>query len=217
MFARYKSSHQILSTMFKMLRFTLPLILALFVLTGCRKQPPTPVMDGGLGSNASQFDNGGTGLDIMANGEDSSWGNPDGGEFGDIGLTERPAGMNTGDNTYGDYTMYRGQLDSVYFGFDSSSISASERFKLQAAADHLSANQADAILIEGRCDWYGTADYNLALGERRANSARDYLLTLGVRDDRINTLSKGSLEATSGLSKSESGQDRRADLIILKK
>ena len=213
MFARYKSSNQILTTMFKMLRFTLPLILALFVLSGCRKQPPTPVMDGGLGSNASQFDNGDGSL-IPGGVED--WGNADGGGFGDD-LEPRATGMNDGDNTYGDYTMYRGQLDSVYFGFDSSSISASERFKLQAAADHLGANQADAILIEGRGDWYGTADYNLALGERRANSARDYLLTLGVRDDRINTLSKGSLEATSGLSKSESGQDRRAELIILKK
>jgi len=200
--------------MFKMLRFALPFILALFVLTGCRKQPPTPVTDGGLGGNASQFDNGDGSL-IPSGVED--WGNADGGEFGDIGLTERSEGMNAGENTYGDYTMYRGQLDSVYFGFDSSSISASERFKLQAAADHLGANSGDAILIEGRCDWYGTADYNLALGERRANSARDYLLTLGVRDDRINTLSKGSLEATSGLSKSESGQDRRAELIILKK
>jgi peptidoglycan-associated lipoprotein len=211
MFARYNSSHQILKIMFKMLRFALPLILALFVLSGCRKQPPTPVTDGGMGSG-SQFNNGG---DIMANGLDASWGTD--GEFGDTGLEARDAGMNAGDNTYGDYTMYRDQLDSVYFGFDSSSISASERFKLQAAADHLASNQADAILIEGHCDWYGTVDYNLALGERRANSARDYLATLGVSDDRINTLSKGSLESTTGLSKSESGQDRRAELIILKK
>ncbi|MFQ3224272.1 MAG: peptidoglycan-associated lipoprotein [Lentimonas sp.] len=214
MFARYKSSYQILSIMFKMLRFALPLILALFVLSGCRKQPPTPVIDSGLGSNNSQFNNGD---DIMASGRDGSWGTE--GEFGDTGLEPRDDtfGINASDNTYGDYTMYRGQLDSVYFGFDSSSISASERFKLQATADHLSSNSGDAILIEGRCDWYGTTDYNLALGERRANSARDYLLTLGVRDNRINTLSKGSLEATSGLSKSESGQDRRAELIILKK
>ena len=70
--------------------------------------------------------------------------------------------------------------------------------------------------MEGHCDWYGTEDYNLALGDRRANSARDYLTTLGIGIDRIDTLSKGSLEATAGLSKSESGQDRRVELIILK-
>lgn len=207
MFARDKSSHQIPHIMFKMLRFALPLILALFVLSGCRKQPPTPVADGGMG-NGSEFNNGD---DILINGADANWGTEG------TGLEARDVGMNADDNTYGDYTMYRGQLDSVYFGFDSSSISASERFKLQVAADHLASNQADAILIEGHCDWYGTADYNLALGERRANSARDYLATLGVSGDRINTLSKGSLEAITGLSKSESGQDRRAELIILKK
>lgn len=193
--------------MFKLLRFSLPLILAVFALTGCRKQPPTPVTDSGLG-NSSQYD---TGPDLIPGGVDSD-------DWGTDGLELRDGdGINAGDNTYGDYTMFRGQLDSVYFGFDSSSISASERFKLQTAADHLNANPGDAILIEGHCDWYGTEDYNLALGDRRANSARDYLQTLGITDDRLNTLSKGSLEATSGLSKSESGQDRRAELIILKK
>lgn len=212
MFARDKSTYQILGTMFKMLRLTLTLILAAFVLSGCRKQPPTPVTDGSLGGS-SQIGNI-TGDDSIFDGIDSEWGTPGG---DGLELRGDNDGINAGDNTYGDYTMFRGQLDSVYFGFDSSSISASERFKLQAAADHLYANPADAILIEGHCDWYGTEDYNLALGDRRANSASNYLQTLGVSTDRLNTLSKGSLEATSGLSKSESGQDRRAELIILKK
>ncbi|MDP4693505.1 MAG: OmpA family protein, partial [Opitutales bacterium] len=121
-----------------------------------------------------------------------------------------------GGGMYNGRVMQEGILPSVYFGFDSSSISASERAKLQQAADYLMDNPAEALLIEGHCDWYGTAEYNIALGERRAISAKDYITTLGISPSRVNTLSKGSLESTSGLSKEQSSQDRRADLIILK-
>ena len=103
----------------------------------------------------------------------------------------------------------------MFFGFDSSSISASERSKLQEAADYLMANPSDNLLIEGHCDWYGTTEYNLALGDRRANSAKEFLITLGISPDRIETLSKGSLEAVSGLSKAEAALDRTAKLIVL--
>lgn len=202
--------------MFKLLRHSLPLILAVFVLTGCKKQPPTPVADGGLGSDnggISMYDDGDL---IPANGAGGPWGT-DGGDFdGGLELRDGNAGIDMGDNTYNGRPMVRGVLQNVYFGFDSSSISASERSKLQEAANHLAANPNDGLLIEGYCDWYGTEDYNLALGDRRANSARDYLATLGVDTSRIDTLSKGSLQATTGLSKSESGQDRRDELIILK-
>jgi peptidoglycan-associated lipoprotein len=194
--------------MFKLLRFYLPLFLTVFVLTGCRKQPPTPVTDGGLGNNA-QYQNG-TDL-IPADMNSGEWGVGDG-----LEPRDSDAGIDMSNNTYNGRPMVRGILQNVYFGFDSASISASERSKLQEAADHLAANTNDAILIEGYCDWYGTEDYNLALGDRRANSARDYLQTLGVSATRIETLSKGSLEATTGLSKAESGQDRRDELIILK-
>ncbi len=193
--------------MFKLLRFSLPLILAVFVLTGCRKQPPTPVTDGALGSG-SQYDNG----DLIPAGIDGGdWGTDDG-----LELRDGDAGIDMAEGTYNGRPMVRGVLQDVYFGFDSSSISASERSKLQDAANHLASNPDDGLLIEGYCDWYGTEDYNLALGDRRANSARDYLATLGVDTGRIDTLSKGSLQATTGLSKSESGQDRRDELIILK-
>lgn len=193
--------------MYKTLRFALPLILAAFVLSGCRKQPPTPITDSAMGSG-SEF---GNGDDLIPAGMDSDWGNGD-----DLQLRNGDAGIDLDEGTYNGRQMVRGELQDVYFGFDSSSISPSERSKLQDAADHLASNPSDGLLIEGYCDWYGTEDYNLALGDRRANSARDYLATLGVSGDRIDTLSKGSLEATAGLSKSESGQDRRDELVILK-
>jgi len=126
-----------------------------------------------------------------------------------------PRGLD-GAGLYNGRERVEGVLPSVYFGFDQSSIDAAERSKLQQAADYLSQNQTDGLLVEGHCDWYGTAEYNLALGDRRASSVRDYLITLGVSSGRIEVLSKGDLESTPGLSKTESGQDRRADLVILK-
>ena len=203
MFARYNSSYQILQIMYKTLRFALPLILAAFVLSGCRKQPPTPVTDSAMGSGSES----GNGDDLIPRMGQKDYG-PE--------LRGGDEGIDLDEGTYNGRQMVRGELQDVYFGFDSSSISPSERSKLQNAADHLASNPSDGLLIEGYCDWYGTEDYNLALGDRRANSARDYLATLGVSGDRIDTLSKGSLAATAGLSKSESGQDRRVELVILK-
>jgi len=201
MFARYKSCEQILETMYKTLRIVFPLILAAFLLPACnRKQSPTPA-DTVLGRSGS-----GSGYDII----------PDGSAGDDSWALQSRAGEGIEDGYYNGRQMVTGVLPSVYFSFDSSSVSAAERSKLQQAADHLMANPSDGLLVEGHCDWYGTAEYNLALGDRRANSVRDYLTTLGISPDRIETLSKGSLEATSGLSKELASEDRRADLIILK-
>lgn len=134
----------------------------------------------------------------------------------DLELRASNASIDDDTNTYNGRAMVRNILQDVYFGFDSSSISTSERSKLQEVANYLVANPNHGLLIEGYCDWYGTEEYNLALGDRRANSARDYLATLGIDPKRIETLSKGSLEATRGLSKSESGKDRHDVFIIVK-
>lgn len=188
----------------KFVRIFVTLLLALCLLPACsRKQPPTQVND------ANRIGDRGDLGDIIPPGDGSEqWGT-------DGMLEERGSGI--GDGKYLGMTMVEGILPSVYFDFDSSSISASERVKLQQAADYLKANSGDHLLIEGHCDWYGTSEYNLALGDRRASSASDYLGTLGITPMRIEKLSKGSLEAVSGLSKAESAQDRRVDLIILQK
>ena len=164
------------------------------ILSGCKTQPPTQI-DSGSGWDE----------DIIPSGVEGGWGL----EPRDHGAIDTAAGM------YNGRPMVEGILQDVYFNFDSYSIDASERSKLQAAADYLKTNAKDGLLIEGNCDWYGTADYNLSLGDRRAKSIRDYLVTLGVSVDRIETLSKGSLEATSGLSKAEARKDRRGELIVL--
>jgi len=111
----------------------------------------------------------------------------------------------------------RGLLPSVYFDFDQSTVRPTERAKLDQAASHLRNNPADALLLEGHCDWRGTTEYNLALGERRAQSVREYLATLGISADRIQTVSKGDLEATEGAGEAQLQQDRRADLVIIRR
>ena len=180
----------------KTARTFLTLILSIFVLSGCSStQAPSQYSDG---SNSL--------VDMYFI--------PD--EF-DGSLQERNEGDNIGDDKYGDYTMVEGVLPPVYFGFDSSSVGASERSKLQQAAEYLEQNSEHHLLVEGHCDWHGTSEYNLVLGDRRANSIGDYLDTLGITPERIEKLSKGSLEATSGLSRELSSQNRRADLIVLKK
>ena len=186
--------------MVKLINFILFITTSVFLLSGCKLQPPTP------GDGLRLDVNGG----IIPSGIESEWGI-------DAGLEPRDlnASIDAASNTYNGRAMLEGILQDVYYSFDSYAISVSERPKLQDAADYLAANPSDGLLIEGHCDWYGTADYNLALGDRRAKSARDYLITLGIDPNRIQTLSKGSLEATSGLSKSEAQTDRRSELIVL--
>lgn len=121
------------------------------------------------------------------------------------------------DEKWGDFTLIEGILPSVYFEFDSYSITESQRAKLQEASTYMKANAELRLLLEGHCDWHGTGEYNLVLGDRRANSVNNYLRTLGITPERLEPLSKGSLEATVGASKSQASQDRRVDLIILKK
>ena len=176
----------------------LTLILSIFVLSGCSsKQAPSQYSDG---SNSLGD------MDFI----------PDADTF-DGSLQERNEDDSIGDDKYGDFIMVEGILPSIYFGFDSSSVGASERLKIQQAAEYLEQNSEHHLLVEGHCDWYGTSEYNLVLGDRRANSIGNYIDTLGIKPERIEKLSKGSLEATSGLSKAQSSQNRRADLIVLMK
>ena len=81
--------------------------------------------------------------------------------------------------------------DRVFFDYDSSKLSADARATLSAQAAFLSANPAVTITVEGHCDERGTREYNLALGDRRATAARDYLVAQGIDAARIKTISYG--------------------------
>ena len=84
-----------------------------------------------------------------------------------------------------------GPLKDVMFNFDSAALSESARTTLRANADWLKANPSARVQIEGHCDERGAADYNMALGAKRAQAAMDYLATLGVAGNRMSTISYG--------------------------
>ena len=80
---------------------------------------------------------------------------------------------------------------NVLFDFDSSELTGEAKDLLREKADWLQANPSETVMIEGHCDERGTTVYNLALGERRANAARTYLVDLGVSAHRLGTVSYG--------------------------
>lgn len=183
--------------MFRTNTLFLTVIFLSFWLSSCvtNYQAPTPV-DGN--DRTALFEDG----SILNYG-------PDAGQ-----LETRDGSMNK--NYFNGREMLTGELNPIYFGFDSNFIEDSQRKTLQKTAEYLTDNPNIDILIKGMCDWYGTEEYNVALGDLRANSVATYLQDLGVDPNRINTVSVGSLEADIGLSKSNARKDRRADLILLK-
>ncbi len=81
--------------------------------------------------------------------------------------------------------------DRVFFDFNKYAIRADSQKTLKAQASWLQQNSSLSITIEGHCDERGTREYNLALGEQRANAVKDYLVALGVSASRITTISYG--------------------------
>ena len=84
-----------------------------------------------------------------------------------------------------------GVKDRVFFATNKSSLTSASRETLRKQATYLRKNKKLNVTIEGHADERGTREYNLALGERRANAAKDYLMTYGISSDRISVLSYG--------------------------
>ena len=84
-----------------------------------------------------------------------------------------------------------GVPDRVFFATNKSSLTTAARETLRKQAAWLRKNSKITIVLEGHADERGTREYNLALGERRANAAKDYLMTYGISSDRISVLSYG--------------------------
>ena len=109
------------------------------------------------------------------------------------------------------------QGNTVYFEYDRARIRSEERAKLAAVAEHLKSTADDKLLIEGHCDERGTEEYNRALGERRALAAREYLASLGIKGDRVRTVSYGEDKpSVDGHDESAWSKNRRAEFILLK-
>lgn len=109
-------------------------------------------------------------------------------------------------------------LEAVYFDFDRSDLRQDARDVLNRNAEVLLKSKPDAkIQIEGHCDERGSAEYNLALGERRAKSALQYLLTLGIKADRLSIISYGKEKpAVEGHDEADWAKNRRAEFVIVR-
>ncbi len=182
---------------------------------GCKRKPksptPIPANSGGMG---------------------------EGGIYGSRGLPEGqvvkpvqpvdtvgtdPAGGGADGNVPLDATMENWNADrgffsmnTVHFDFDRSTIRSEDISKVEAVGQHLKANPNQGVRVEGHCDERGTEGYNLALGERRALSVRDYLLNMGVAANRVDTVSYGESQPVDfGNSEAAYQANRRAEFLLL--
>ena len=187
----------------KPLLLALPLLFACVALLGCPKKPPKTV-DTPVAAPVAPVPTAST-TDVRAEarpdtGADQIQADP---------LTDPDlAKLNS-------YVRERGLLCDVYFDFDKAELKAESRERLARNAEWLKSHPEFQVAIEGHCDDRGTNEYNLALGERRASSARDYLVTLGVAAARVRTLSYGE-ERPVCTQENENcwWQNRRAHFVV---
>ena len=108
-----------------------------------------------------------------------------------------------------------GVLQTVYFGYDSSDLSDSGRRTLRSNADWLKSHPDVAVLVEGNCDERGTIEYNLALGEHRADAVRSYLASLGLSRTRVRIITYGEERPIDpGHNEAAWAKNRRAAFVV---
>jgi|SRR5690606_7790287 peptidoglycan-associated lipoprotein len=106
--------------------------------------------------------------------------------------------------------------DTIYFDTDKFNIDAEDQAALREQAAYLQQYPNIRATIEGHCDERGTREYNLALGERRANAAKNYLVSLGISADRLTTVSYGKERPVAlGSNEQAWARNRRAVTIVL--
>jgi peptidoglycan-associated lipoprotein len=107
------------------------------------------------------------------------------------------------------------QLADVFFDYDSAELSSSAQSTLDANGKVLNDHADASLTIEGHCDERGTVEYNLALGDRRAQSAKDYLVRFGVPGTRLSTISYGEERPfADGHDEAAWAQNRRAHFVV---
>jgi peptidoglycan-associated lipoprotein len=109
------------------------------------------------------------------------------------------------------------ESESIYFDFDKSDLTTAAQALLKKKADWLRQNPAYSLRIEGNCDERGTNEYNLALGERRAASAKKFLAALGIAENRISIISYGEERPVDpGHNEAAWAKNRRDDFRLIK-
>ena len=105
-------------------------------------------------------------------------------------------------------------LSSISFGYDKANLDSEAKKTLASNAEWIKSHAGVKVQVEGHCDQRGTIEYNVALGERRANSVKAYLVSLGVKADRLSTISYGKekpLDASD--SETAMAKNRRANFV----
>jgi peptidoglycan-associated lipoprotein len=109
-------------------------------------------------------------------------------------------------------------VEAIYFGFDEYTLTSDAQSKLTAMAEGMKAAKTATVQIEGHCDERGTVEYNLALGERRAQSVKTFLTQLGVDAGRLSTISYGEEKPVAqGHAEDAWAKNRRAEFVITSK
>lgn len=123
-------------------------------------------------------------------------------------LDSKPLGISEGRTTEG--------MLPVYFSFDESDIRSDQISRIEVNAEFSKKHPGMTIRIEGNCDPRGTNEYNMALGERRALSAKKYLVNLGAEEAKLTTVSYGEERILlHGHDELSWAQNRRADFVVI--
>lgn len=178
----------------KILKKIAVLIIPAFVLWGC-ESTPEQVEDTGAGSTAqSTTDSGAT-----ASGTDTG-----------SGSTAKPMAQDTSSSQADDMLS----KNIVYFDFDKNDVKDDFKGIIQAHANYLSNNPSAKMTVEGNADERGTREYNIGLGERRANAVRQLLVLQGASSSQVDVISYGEERpAVIGHDESAWSKNRRAELI----
>lgn len=135
------------------------------------------------------------------------------------GVSQPTTGGNTGGPGVGTQEHFVRAVNGqnvIYFDTDRYNIDAEDSTKLQVQAQYFSQNPSVNFTIEGHADERGTRDYNLALGERRANAAKNYLVSIGIPANRIRTVSYGKERPVAlGSNEAAWAQNRRAATVVI--
>ncbi len=109
----------------------------------------------------------------------------------DLSLDKKPETLPEDIVELNQYVVNEGLLGDIFFDFDRFDLRPEARERLAKNAEFLKKHPELIVLIEGHCDERGTNEYNLALGDKRANAAKDFLVSLGVNPDNLKTISYG--------------------------
>ena len=130
--------------------------------------------------------------------------------------TAIPAGGPTGEDfTPNDASGENGPLEDIRFDYDRAEISDEGRATLEKHALWLQNHRTAKVTVEGHCDERGTVDYNIALGDKRARAVKDYLASLGVAGERMQTVSLGKERPLDPASNEQAfAKNRRAHFVV---